>query len=294
MTRRALQQILSAILMILVVLPMQAKTDTELQQALASFNQANYEGALRQLIALSKQQPNDSATTYYLARSYFRDGQLAQARKLLERNIARYPEDSESHFLLGSVKLTLVAEVNLFKKFGLARSALKSWQDAVALDAAHIEGQYALASFYTSAPGIIGGDLDKAREKVKQLGQLSEPYSLLVYASLNTRDKKFAEAEKLLLEAVASIPDRAFPTLILADFYFRRERYSDALQAIASYRKRDQTWNDPRESQTALLAGQVYAAQHNVEMARREYELAAKSKPSKSQLKLIRKGIDDL
>ena len=291
---KKLNLVFFAAVIILIVQPVQANPNGQLSHALTNFAAAQYDAALTQLKLLSSQQQNDPMITYYLARSYFHDGQFKQARTLLEASIRNHPDHSESHFLLGSVKMTMVSDVNLFRKLGLVRSALTSWQDAVALNGQHIEGRYGIASFYTSAPGIVGGDLEKARSQLKLLRQISEPYSLLVDSSLSAKDDDFVTAEKLLLEAIAAIPDRAFPTLILANFYFRQDRFRDALEAVESYRQRHRTWNDPNESQTALLAGRIYVALDDVANAKREFNLALTSKPSNALKKQIKKGLNNL
>lgn len=263
-----------------------------LESALSLFNSGQYDLALTQFEVLKNEEDPD--TIFYLARSYFRLGQLTKAKKLFEENVEDFPLHARSHFLLGSVKLNLVSEVNVFRKWGLAKSALASWQRSLELDPNNIEAIYGVASFYLNAPALVGGDKEKADIEISKLFKLEKAYGNLLKASIKQKTGEGAEAERLIISAVNSISDRAFPTLILADFYRKEQRFEDALMQIEKYRNRKRKWNDPGIGQTALLAGKIYTEFGKTELAHLEFDTVIHSKAPKNILKLAKAEIKNL
>lgn len=262
-----------------------------LNEALDHFNSAQYERALSELASLAKK--DDPNINYYLARSYFHAGQLKRAKKLFTENITKYPTHANSHFLLGSVTLTMVSDANIFRKFGLAKQALASWHKAAELDGDNIEALYGLASFYLNAPSIAGGDPEKAQRYTDKLLALSEPYSKLIMASKIGKSGEKQNAEPLIKAAIKEIPERAFPILILADYYYKEKRFEEALKEVKNYRARIRTWNDPSIGQTAILAGRIHQKLGNSAHAKIEFNKALNSKTHSGIKKLAKKELNN-
>ncbi|MFT5210241.1 MAG: tetratricopeptide (TPR) repeat protein [Flavobacterium sp.] len=276
---------------------------TTLEDALNHFNAAQYERALSEFEALAKKN-DDPHINYYLARSYFHEGRLELARKVFAENVTKYPTHANSHFLLGSVTLTLVSDANIFRKFGLAKQALASWHQAAELDGNNIEFLYGLASFYLNAPSIAGGDPEKAQKYIDKISNLSEPYAKLIMASKIRKKEEKGSArkenpekespEQLIKGAIQEIPERAFPILILADYYYKEKRFEEALTETNNYRKRRRTWNDPGIAQTAILAGRIYRELGNPSQAKIEFNRALNSKTHHNFKKLAKKELKTL
>ena len=142
-----------------------ANPQDQLSHALTSFEQAKYAIALEQLEKLSRNN-SDPDINFYLARSLFKDRQFKKAREILENNIKHHPGHADSHYLLGTVKLSLIREVSIFKKPGMAKSALSAWQAAVAADEKHVESRYAVASYLMNAPGLVGGNRNRSTANI--------------------------------------------------------------------------------------------------------------------------------
>ncbi|MFT7685692.1 MAG: tetratricopeptide (TPR) repeat protein [Candidatus Azotimanducaceae bacterium] len=246
--------------------------ETTLDQALDHFDAGHYELALRGFESIRDK--NNPDITYYLARSYFHEGRLEPAMALFRENVGRFPNHAKSHFLLGSVSLTMVAGASIFKKFGLAKSALTSWHRAVDLENDNVEAIYGLASFYLNAPSIAGGDNEKAQIQIDRLSSLSMPYTKLIIAAKKSKAGEKETAEQLIIGAIKEIPDRAFPVLILADYYFKEGRFKDALDQTENYQSRKKTWNDPGIAQTALLTGRIHKGLGNIDKAKVEFNKA--------------------
>lgn len=271
-----------------------ALANDTLESALSDFALGQYDAALKRFQQMHELSPDNPDLTFYLARSLYRKLELEPAEALLLSSIKRHPEHVESHYLLGSVQLSRVAEVNLFKKAGLAKSAVQSWEHAVKLDPEHAEALYGVASFYLSAPGIAGGDKTLGEQKLTELEALSPPWADLTRASVALRAEEFENAEQYFKAAISGIPGRAFPTLMLANLYLKQEQYEAALKTLTEYQNRTKTWNDPGEEQTALLAGKIYQGLNKTDAAIRSFEIVKQGIANRSMKEQAQDALDEL
>ena len=260
--------------------------------ALKHFDQGRYKQALSELELVADK--TNAEHTYYLGRSYFKDGQISKARDLFLANLERHPLHANSHFLLGSVTLISIADVNVFKKFSLAKKALAYWQRAAELSKNNVEIIYGLAIYYLNAPSLVGGDPEKAKQAHNKLALLNPAYSDLVEATIARKSDNKKKAEALLISAIEKIPERAFPTFLLANFYLDEERYEEALSQLQEYRKRSKTWNDPGLAQASILAGRIYIGLGNTDKARQELISVESTITTDSLKKYARKELKKL
>ncbi len=254
--------------------------------ALNTFNHAkteqDYLTALEQFQTLHKSNPTDAELSYYLGRSLYRNGEFKAADKVLSKNIERHPGHVESYYVIGSVKLSLVGEVSIFKKVGMAKAALDAWHQAANLDPEHVEAQYGLVEFYYTAPGIAGGDEDLGQQELTKLETMSEAWANLSKATRASQAGAYTEAERLFNLAISGIPNRAFPELMLANTYLKHEKYDQALATLNSYKKRDRTWNDPGVPQIELMAAKIYTGLGRKDEAIASLDLVLTNNPIKA------------
>ncbi|MFT4676039.1 MAG: tetratricopeptide (TPR) repeat protein [Patiriisocius sp.] len=250
-----------------------AASKTSEHDTLSAFMAGKYDIAREGFQQLHKANPEDPQLAFYLARSLYLHQELEAAESLLLESLEQHPDHFENHYLLGSVQLSRVADVNIFRKAGLASSAVKAWEQAVSLDPTHAEALYGVASFYFSAPGIAGGDKNLGTKKLADLEALSPAWAQLTRASIVMRDENYSEAEQLLKQAIEGIPGRAFPTLMLANVYSKQENFPLALETLMTYQARQKTWNDPGPAQTSLLAGKIYEGLNRKQAAIDSYQV---------------------
>lgn len=253
------------------------------------FDQGDYGTALKGFSDLSDQYPDAAELKFFHGRSLFRDGQLEAAEDELETFVSLEPTHSNGFLVLGSVRMNRVNDVSIFKKVGLAKAALAAWQQAATLDPTNVEAQYGVVSFLFNAPSIVGGDKEQGRLELEKLRQLNPAYAQLVDADIHFKAEQYAAADQVLDEASKQILDRAFPIVIQASYFFKQEKYTQALEKVADYRTRKKSWNDPGDAQIGLLAGNIFAAVNDQDRARSEYNNALNDKPSEH----IRKQIED-
>jgi len=77
----------------------------------------------------------------------------------------------------------------------MASDILEEFERAVELDPTHIPGLLGVIGFYTNAPGIMGGDLEKAELKSKELIKLDEMRGRTSLAQIYFKQEKIDSAE---------------------------------------------------------------------------------------------------
>jgi len=232
----------------------------DLSTALQLFDDGAFTEAQQKLDALAIEQPTNPEVLYYLARSQYRADNFDQAKATLDGLLKNHPNHIEAHYLMGSINVARVPGVSVFRKVSTAKDALASWLKVVSLDPKHIEGLYAVISFYTTAPSIAGGDLKKARAELPRLEALSPNWAMLAEASLLSKEQKLDEAEVLYRSASQHIQERAFPLFALANFQHTNQKYADALTTLTEYERRQHAWNDPKERVVTALRDKIESA----------------------------------
>lgn len=256
---------------------------TSLESALATFygakDEADYDRALELFENLYEKNPKNAEIAFNYGRSLYREQRLEEADEVLSANIKRYPDHVESHYVLGSVKLTRVSQVSLFRKIGMAKDAIAAWEKTVELEPEHVEALYGVVEFYLNAPGMAGGNKEVGQAKLKELEGLSKPWADLSKASMALRDEAFDKSQTYFASAISGIPGRAFPQLMLANAYLRQEKFDDAKAALEIYKDRARTWNDPGIAQIELMAAKIYQGLKQNEKAARAAQVVLDNNP---------------
>jgi tetratricopeptide (TPR) repeat protein len=150
-----------------------------------------------------------------------------QASRLDNQNFAY-------HMWLGRV-LGLKAQHVLFTSaYGLGKRVLAEFETAARLNPRSGEALMDLGEFYRSAPGMIGGGLDKAEKVATQLDEVEVSRAHQLRARIAESRSDYATAEREYKEAVATAAHPALRLTVLASFYRARKRYTDMQAALRS------------------------------------------------------------
>jgi tetratricopeptide (TPR) repeat protein len=147
---------------------------------------------------------------------------------------------------------------NAFRLIILARQFRSEIDTAISLDPHDIQAHRDLLEYYLVAPGIAGGDVQKASAMAKQIGQLDATEGLLAEARVASFRKRFDETGELLRQATGLQPSNYRARLALAKFYSAPESFNSVLALSAAHEllKLDADRVEPY----AILA-QIYADQ---------------------------------
>lgn len=248
----------AAILMLLLLgLPAHADVAT----AFEAFEARDYAAASERLKALTANGNTSGDVLFRLAASEFRRGNIKAAQSHLDAMTDAGLERLDALMLQGMVHMARLEEVSIFRKVGVAKSALTAWQSAAELDPEFAAAHYAVLSYYANAPGIAGGDRDKARGMLPTLEALDPMYAAVASGVLASKDKDFASAETAFRRATSIDDERAMPWFSLAQHYYQQEAYDDALAALDVYETREQSWQDPDAATITYFRGMALQKQ---------------------------------
>ncbi len=177
---------------------------------------------------------NDAESLHLLSRAYYATEQWDDAVKSGERAVALRPGDAYYHLWLARSYGEKAASSKPMTAAAMARKAKTEFERAVQLDPASVEARLDLAEYYTEAPVIMGGGLDKAREQAAQVAKQNSAKSHLILARIAEKEKQFPEAESQLQQAITEANDPAEYWLELAEFYRLRGRLDDMQKAVQS------------------------------------------------------------
>jgi tetratricopeptide (TPR) repeat protein len=175
---------------------------------------------------------NDAKALMYLAWIAQRNEDLDKAEELIERAIKKAPENAEIQYRYGGIIGEVAGDASIFTALGYAEKSLHGLKKAVELEPENIEYQQGLLNFYLIAPGVAGGDTDKALEQAESIQKLDEKSGFLafsqIFSSLGDKEKltdlfetalqRFPEDARLYYERGLSNQTQKNFTQAFADF----------------------------------------------------------------------------
>jgi tetratricopeptide (TPR) repeat protein len=177
---------------------------------------------------------DDALSLNLLSRAYFAMENWDAAVSYGERAVNLEPQNANYHLWLGREYGRKAAESNPFSAAGLAKKTRNEFARAVQLDPANIPARVDLAEYYTEAPAIMGGGLDKARAQAVQVQQADSAMAHLIRARIADKEKRYSDAENDYKAAIQQGSNPADMWLQLAAFYRQHGRLDDMQNAVRS------------------------------------------------------------
>lgn len=166
--------------------------------------------------------PNDPDAQWLVSRVRlaFRDpdGALAPA----EKAVALDGRNVEYRWQLAQVVGELASNASIFKQLGLAKRFKREAEAALALNPKHTAAMIGLMEFYYRAPGMAGGDKQKAEAMPDQIMAINKVDGYIAKIRLMARGEPPAtpaQIEQVWVQAVQADPSRYEPHLNLANIY---------------------------------------------------------------------------
>lgn len=172
--------------------------------------------------------PNDAAAHYCMGRVAQADGRSGEAVDWFEKAVRLDDRNAEYHLWLGNALGEEAQKANKLRQPFLARRVKTEFERAVSLDSANLDARHGLIQFYSVAPGIVGGSMEKAHEQAAAVVRLNALRGHVELAQLLEREKDVAGAEREYLAAVSAAPDSMFGYFALGSYYQRQKRWTDA------------------------------------------------------------------
>jgi tetratricopeptide (TPR) repeat protein len=139
--------------------------------------------------------------------------ELAETAVRLDGSVAKY------HRQLAEVIGVTAQHASMLQQLFLARRFKKEIDTALAEDATDLQAMRDLMEYYLLAPGIAGGDRDKAQAVADRIERQSIPEGCMAKARLAEFDKQPGKVEGLLRRGAGAQPPNYRARAALAAFY---------------------------------------------------------------------------
>jgi len=146
------------------------------------------------------------------------DGALAPA----EKAVALDGKNADYQWQLAQSVGELASNASVFKQMGLAKRFKREAEAVLALDAKHTGALIGLMEFYYRAPGLVGGDKQKANGMPDQIMAINKVDGYIAKVRLMNRmdpPAQPAQIEQVWVQAVQADPSRYEPPINLASIY---------------------------------------------------------------------------
>jgi tetratricopeptide (TPR) repeat protein len=222
-------------------------------------DERKFDEARGQIQSALSRTPNDDQVIHCLGTLSMAMDRPRSAVSSFEQAIKLNDKSSAHHVWLGDALGSIADSTSKLKQPFLARRIKSEFERAVELDPRNIQARHGLIQFYTLAPRVMGGSMDKAREQAREIGKVNVVRGHFEMATILFDDKKGGEAEAEYVAAVTEAPDSAVAYRALGAFYQGRQRWPDA---FATYDKLLARFpSDPMApfqiGRTAALSGQL-------------------------------------
>jgi tetratricopeptide (TPR) repeat protein len=187
----------------------------------------------------------DAESLNQLSRVYYAMERWDEAVKYGERAVALDPGDAMYHLWLAREYGRKAAEANPLSAAGLARKAKSEFERAVQLDPTNVPARVDLAQYYTEAPSIMGGGLDKARDQAAQVQKYDPGMAHLILARIAEKEKQYSQVDAEYQAAIKNARNPADMWLQLAAYYRQHGRLDEMQAAVQSAMSQP---NKPAES----------------------------------------------
>ena len=130
-------------------------------------------------------------------------------------------------------------DAGMFARMSLARRFRKEAEITLQLDPNNIDANEDLMEFHLDAPGIVGGDQQKADEIAERMTHISPVHGYLMKVEIALHDRRTAEIGPLLRQAINADPKNYSAQMRAANFYLEQggaalaQAEAQAKQAIA-------------------------------------------------------------
>ncbi|MDP9201071.1 MAG: tetratricopeptide repeat protein [Gemmatimonadota bacterium] len=232
----------------LLAVPLRAQS---VEQGIQLFDAKKYAEARAALLPYGQR---DASAAFYLGRIEMENSDADKATEWFEHAVKMNPKSAVYHDWLGRAYGRQAQHANKFRLPFLAKKTKNAWDTALALDPDNLDVRDDLITYYTQAPGFLGGSKEKAREMALEIKKRNPYRGAVAAANLCAAAKDTVCVERELQEMVTNYPDSATVYASLAVFYANQKQFDKAF-AVLDQRLRTK----PNELTTLYQVGRTAA-----------------------------------
>ncbi|MCF6269361.1 MAG: tetratricopeptide repeat protein [Melioribacteraceae bacterium] len=175
--------------------PISAFQNDDLQKAKELINEKNFEAAKTILEKIIDDDDKNHEAYFTLGKTWMGLKDYEEATESFEEAVDLLDENADYHFWLGQAIAMDARESNYISQALMASDILEEFERAVELDPTHIPGRIGVINFYLAAPGIMGGDIEKAKLNAKELIKFDEMKGRTALARIYLKQEKMDSVE---------------------------------------------------------------------------------------------------
>ena len=303
-----------------------AKINGVLENAIKLFREQKYDEAKKIFEQIASENPENPEPLGYLGQIYLIKGDYDNSIKWYNKAINLEQNNGQYHFRLGQAYDIKAQRANICKKAGAAKIVKKEFYKAEELDSMMIAVRIGLMQYYLMAPGIMGGDKEKAKEQAAEIKKLNQAQGHFAFGLVYEQEKKLEDAEKEYLSAIEINPDVIQFHYNLARYYDATKQYNKAFEIYEKILQKNQSdltayyqigkiasisgqnlirgedclikfielrnkADDTSTSWAHYRLGKIYEKQNKKDKAKLEYKTALKINPDHKQAKTALKKL---
>ena len=167
---------LVAVLFVFLIFTLQitAFQNDDLEKARKLLNENKFEKGKTILEEILDNDDKNHEAYFMLGKTYMALKDYEEATENFEEAVDLQDKNADYHFWLGQAIAQDAQESNYISQAMMASDILEEFERTIELDPTHIPGRVGVINFYIAAPGIMGGDIEKAELNAKELLKLDE------------------------------------------------------------------------------------------------------------------------
>jgi tetratricopeptide (TPR) repeat protein len=223
-------------LLLLVLVPCLASSQS-IDEGIALFNKGKLgeaKGVFESVLKLDQKN----------AEAHYRLGLILLSRQFrnedeavdqMEEAVEINPGNADYQYGLGAAYGTKAQNAGMIKQAFLAPKVKKAFEKATELNPKLIEAHIGLAQYYWRAPGIMGGDMEKAWKEADAVIGLDEIRGRPFKAGIYVAEKKTAEAVNEIKTLISNRSGEWRAWRAAGSFYLQNQMTDDAIAAFEKY-----------------------------------------------------------
>ena len=182
----------------------------------------------RAIVQANPRPSQDALTQFLLSQIHNAFGDHDSPLPLAEKAVALDSSVAKYHRQVAEVTGVMAQHAGLFQQLLLARRFRRELDTALSLDPRDLQALRDLMEYYLLAPGIAGGDKEKARATSVRIAHVDAVQGYLAQARLAEASGDAARQETMLRKAVEAGPSHYRARVALAAFLLQQKRWREA------------------------------------------------------------------
>lgn len=182
----------------------------------------------KSLDVLKEVSDKDSETFQLMGQDHFMLGEYKRATEELDKALALGSPTAQLYMWLGRAYGRRAETSSPFTAPGYASHAQKMFEKAVELDITNKDAVGDLFDYYISAPGFLGGGLNKAEDLARKVSVQNPAEGFYLKAQIDDKRKQYDAAEQSLRRALELTPKQVGRVLDLAHYLSKRGRTKES------------------------------------------------------------------